>query len=167
MRTVAAVLGGLVAGGLAVLILHRPLLRRAATLDAEVARGEAEIARLAPVRVQVEAYQRAREQFRQDVEWIEAETAQSCPLPLAGLDPELVRGVRLEGLTLDRSSFALLARVASPAAREEVVALVRAQPWARDVEAGADEGSLDFGLLARVDLSSCAAPAAGPRGGEP
>ena len=156
MKGLGVVLGGLSVAAGVIAPLHLPLMKRRTSLEGQLREKEAAIDRLKVVRVQVDAFQRDRALLNKQVDWIKREReTRKCPWPLPGLEAESVGGVRVDGIVVEGSTL-VLAGTAVRAAVDQLAAVVRGAPWAREVEAdsASDEAS-DFGLFARVDMPRC------------
>ena len=158
MKGLGAVLCGLLVAAGVIAALHLPLTERRASLETQLREREAALDRLKVVRVQVDAYQRARTRLDQQIEWIKREReTRKCPWPLPGLEFEGAPGVRIDGIVVEGSTL-VLSGTAARAAVDQLAGVVRGAPWAREVEAGsANAEASPFGLFAKVDLPRCQA----------
>jgi len=156
MKNLGAVLVGLLVAAATIMALHWPLHRRRTEIEARLEQQQRELDRLRPVSGPVDAFLRQRGRLDRQVGRIEKERARRCPLPLGRLDPEAVKGARIEGLVLDRSSLVVLGAADSEAALQAFASTIRGLPWAREVQDGA-AGPLPsaFGLFAAVELPPC------------
>ena len=157
MKTLGAVLGGLLVAAVVIAALHLPLARRKAELEGQLRQQEKALEYLTPVRVQVEAYQRARRQLDEQVTWIKRERDRRvCPWPLPGLGLDGVPGIRIDGIVVEGSTLVLLGAADSPDAVGLLANGVRAASWAQEVQAGAAGPERSrFGLFAQVKLPAC------------
>ncbi len=158
MTTGRAALLGLLAAAVAIAALEVPLRRRQAELDRLKAQQDTELARLVPVRKQVDDYQRRRDRLDQQIAWVERERSKRrCPWPLPGLDLLAASGARIDGLVLEGSSLVLAGAVPTLEAKERLEEVVRKAPWAREVQAGlaGPPPASAFGLFAHVEAPRC------------
>lgn len=159
MTTGRAALLGLLAGAAIVAALEVPLRRRQAELDRLLAPQDAELARLGPVRMQVDDFQRRRDRLDRQIAWVERERSERrCPWPLPGIDLLAASGARIDGLVIEGSSLVLSGAVPSLEAKERLEDAVRKAPWAREVQAGlaGTPPASAFGLFARIEVPRCA-----------
>jgi hypothetical protein len=157
MKSLWAVLGGLLVAAVAIAAVHVPLERRKAELEGQLRQQEKTLEYLKPVRVQVDAYQVARRRLDEQVTWIKRERdRRECPWPLPGLGLEGIPGIRIDGVVVEGSTLVLLGTADSPEAVGLLANGVRAASWAQEVQAGAARPERSrFGLFARVKLPAC------------
>jgi len=173
-RAWALLAGGVLVGALGAALLESVLKARLADVETRLSAVDRRQRELAAVKAPVDAYERDRARFEEQLRAIDEERArQRCPgLLLAELALER-RAALIDALSLDGTTLALVGRAESDADMKALAASLREAKWARAVRAGSAAGGpghgLRFGFLITVDLPACpvsetpvAAPAAPP-----
>lgn len=161
----AALLGGLLAGVLVAWTIEVVQRSRLGDVDTQLGVVDKRLRELAPVKLQVEAYQAQKARFEAQVRSIQEERErQRCP-GLLLQDLALEAGAEVEALALDGTTLAVVGRAASDADAAAFASAVRGANWARAVHEGrtraaGEAGALRVALLATVEQPRCRAPEA-------
>jgi len=169
-RAWAFVLAGVLTGALGAWGLERVYQSRLGDVEAQLAVVDQRLRERAAVKAAVDAYQKQKDRYEAQLRAIDEERARlRCPgLLLAELELER-RGARVEGVTLEGRTLAIVGRAESEADWKTFAESVRAAKWARAVRSGGAPGGagrpLRFGVLAAVEPPACPVletPAAAP-----